>query len=45
MSDVGDSYFIKLISRDSVKDQLENQGASSGKTSSSGKERSPIGHH
>ncbi|MCU1235980.1 MAG: 1,4-alpha-glucan branching enzyme [Candidatus Solibacter sp.] len=42
------SYFNKLVSRDTVKDQLEEpakHAASSGKKSSSGKEKQHAGRH
>ena len=42
------SYFNKLVSRDSVREQLEEQSkqaSSSRKKSSSGKEHQPSGHH
>jgi hypothetical protein len=40
------SYFNKLVSRETVKDQLEaKQASSSEKKSSSGKEGQPAGHH
>jgi hypothetical protein len=47
-ADGNKGYFNKLVSRETVKDQLEKQAkqaSSSRKKSSSGKDRQPVGHY